>query len=482
MTFPTTSPGRYDKQQAKVRRSLPSCRGAHIHTTSIKHLFFQACRDGYQRLLFQSSRPSRLLLSRCPSSVSNSMYHSMSHLQRAPRRTHSIPCLLCHTILGKSTLPATSRPLWPRGRRFLMQQQHFRLTFLSLLALGCILLLSMLRPRITFPAIMLCKCMLSILRYDSSHCDSLLPLYLTLAFPPSLSLAVSLVCSFAPSLVTPTPKKHSCSCKGKSLGLLCKNFIQTYNTSQVAISIDDAARALGVERRRIYDIINIFESLDIVARKCKNTYNWLGISNLPQVFGRLQEEAFKEFAQDAVDHGLVQTSAEKIPDRVPPQKKSLGRLSQQFLQLFLAGHPVMALTDASDKILGESTVEDLAAVRVYICIGHAHCCLDISLSHILSLDFHRNKPTDAKANPSSGNSWFESQGSSSLRHCQRFCVPGRLPSVETFVILFPFGHSLSRNHLVFWIRIWTHCKTRVFFAQGQADLSVDLLQIHPRNS
>ena len=280
LTFPTTSPGRYDKQQAKVRRSLPSCRGAHIHTTSIKHLFFQACRDGYQRLLFQSSRPSRLLLSRCPSSVSNSMYHSMSHLQRAPRRTHSIPCLLCHTILGKSTLPATSRPLWPRGRRFLMQQQHFRLTFLSLLALGCILLLSMLRPRITFPAIMLCKCMLSILRYDSSHCDSLLPLYLTLAFPPSLSLAVSLVCSFAPSLVTPTPKKHSCSCKGKSLGLLCKNFIQTYNTRQVVISINDAAWALGVERRRIYDMINIFESLDIVARKCQDTYNWLGISNL----------------------------------------------------------------------------------------------------------------------------------------------------------------------------------------------------------
>jgi transcription factor E2F7/8 len=168
--------------------------------------------------------------------------------------------------------------------------------------------------------------------------------------------------SFPPSMVTPTPKKHSYSRKNKSLGLLCENFIQTYNTSQAAISIDDAARALGVERRRIYDVINIFESLDIVSRKCKNTYNWLGIANLNNMFGKLQQEAFSEFPQDAIDHGLLYLSPEEMPDRVPAQKKSLGRLSQQFLQLFLVGHPVMALTDASDKILGSSSFEELAAL------------------------------------------------------------------------------------------------------------------------
>jgi transcription factor E2F7/8 len=162
--------------------------------------------------------------------------------------------------------------------------------------------------------------------------------------------------------VTPTPKKHSYSRKNKSLGLLCENFIQTYNTSHVAVSIDDAAMALGVERRRIYDIINIFESLDIVSRKCKNTYNWLGIADLNKMFGKLQQDAFSEFPQDAVDHGLLFLSPEEMPDRVPPQKKSLGRLSQQFLQLFLVGHPVMALTDASDKILGASSFEELAAL------------------------------------------------------------------------------------------------------------------------
>ena len=254
-------------------------------------------------------------------------------------------------------------------------------------------------------------------------------------------------------MVTPTPKKHSYSRKNKSLGLLCENFIQTYNTSHVSISIDDAARALGVERRRIYDIINIFESLDIVARKCKNTYNWLGISDLPQVFGRLQEEAFKEFAQDAVDHGILQISPEKIPDRVPPQKKSLGRLSQQFLQLFLVGHSVMALTDASDKILGESSMEDLAAVRVYSRIGLGSACLDISLCLTFCVfpAFQGDKPFNTKANPCGSHSRFENQDSSSLRHCQRVCVPGRLPSLQTFVMLFCcVCHSLTRYITLFF--------------------------------
>lgn len=41
------------------------------------------------------------------------------------------------------------------------------------------------------------------------------------------------------------------------------------------------------------------------------------------------------------------------------KEKSLGRLSQKFIQLFLIGHETVALTDASDKILGETPMPEL---------------------------------------------------------------------------------------------------------------------------
>jgi hypothetical protein len=37
---------------------------------------------------------------------------------------------------------------------------------------------------------------------------------------------------------------------------------------------------IGVERRRIYDIVNILEAVDIVSRKGKNEYVWHGLTRL----------------------------------------------------------------------------------------------------------------------------------------------------------------------------------------------------------
>jgi hypothetical protein len=166
-------------------------------------------------------------------------------------------------------------------------------------------------------------------------------------------------------LVTPTPSKRTqmdYSRKTKSLGLLCENFI-TRDWQDGILSIDEAAKELQVERRRIYDIVNILESLQVVTKLHKNTYQWKGLLGLEPMMSILQEEALVDFADLAHQFGLLSE-----PSRVSPTttteadagKKSLGKLSRQFLQLFLVGYPQLSLHEASDLILGVSTVEDLS--------------------------------------------------------------------------------------------------------------------------
>lgn len=69
--------------------------------------------------------------------------------------------------------------------------------------------------------------------------------------------------------------------KEKSLEELSRRFLELYvHQSESLLELDKITIKLGVERRRIYDIINILESLKVVIRTGKNLYKWNGLQRV----------------------------------------------------------------------------------------------------------------------------------------------------------------------------------------------------------
>uniref|UniRef100_A0ACD6AJH5 Uncharacterized protein n=1 Tax=Avena sativa TaxID=4498 RepID=A0ACD6AJH5_AVESA len=109
-------------------------------------------------------------------------------------------------------------------------------------------------------------------------------------------------------------RHHAYSRKQKSLGLLCSNFVALYDRDDVdTVGLDAAARRLGVERRRIYDIVNVLESVGILVRRAKNRYTWIGFEGVPTALKELKERALREIS-GLVSPSLEEPSAANVSD------------------------------------------------------------------------------------------------------------------------------------------------------------------------
>ncbi|XP_010159391.1 PREDICTED: transcription factor E2F7 [Eurypyga helias] len=180
-------------------------------------------------------------------------------------------------------------------------------------------------------------------------------------------------------------EKQRPSRKQKSLGLLCQKFLARYpsyplSTEKTTISLDEVASILGVERRRIYDIVNVLESLQLVSRVAKNQYCWHGRHNLGQTLKTLQEAGelqygelmtffqhkeqdleyrFVERKKDSQDRLLLDFSEPDCTSASANSRKdkSLRIMSQKFVMLFLVSKTKIVTLDVAAKILIEETQE-----------------------------------------------------------------------------------------------------------------------------
>ncbi|KAG8524251.1 Transcription factor E2F8 [Galemys pyrenaicus] len=197
-------------------------------------------------------------------------------------------------------------------------------------------------------------------------------------------------------------EKSQPSRKEKSLGLLCHKFLARYPkypnpAVNNDICLDEVAEELNVERRRIYDIVNVLESLHMVSRLAKNRYTWHGRHNLNKTLGTLksvgEENKYaeqimmikkKDYEQEfdfsksyALDDHVIKSNPgpNGHPDmcfvELPGMEfraasvnsrkdKSLRVMSQKFVMLFLVSTPqIVSLEIAAKILIGEDHVEDL---------------------------------------------------------------------------------------------------------------------------
>ncbi|XP_030056582.1 transcription factor E2F8 isoform X2 [Microcaecilia unicolor] len=193
-------------------------------------------------------------------------------------------------------------------------------------------------------------------------------------------------------------EKTQPSRKEKSLGLLCHKFLARYpNYPNPAVNneicLDEVAEELNVERRRIYDIVNVLESLHMVSRLAKNRYTWHGRHNLSQTFGTLKRAGEENrYAEQINEIKKREKEQELDSDREKSQEitsdpsvieghmcfvelpgmefraasvnsrkdKSLRVMSQKFVMLFLVSKPQIVSLEVAAKILiGEDNIEDL---------------------------------------------------------------------------------------------------------------------------
>ncbi|NXD88686.1 E2F2 factor, partial [Halcyon senegalensis] len=143
-----------------------------------------------------------------------------------------------------------------------------------------------------------------------------------------------------------------------SLGLLTKKFIRLLNESpDGVVDLNRAAEVLEVQKRRIYDITNVLEGIQLIRKKSKNNIQWMQVMLLT----RASVEGtgiFEDVAVTARQQALRGELAE-----LGRMERTLDQLLQDCaLQLSCATHSPSFSYTLSPSTLAYVTYQDLRAI------------------------------------------------------------------------------------------------------------------------
>ncbi|XP_042194721.1 transcription factor E2F2 isoform X2 [Callorhinchus milii] len=105
-----------------------------------------------------------------------------------------------------------------------------------------------------------------------------------------------------------------------SLGLLTKKFVQLLSESPDGVlDLNRAAEVLEVQKRRIYDITNVLEGIQLIRKKSKNNIQWMGRSLFedPAAVVRqhaLRQELLEVMRRETSLDDLIQTCSAQLKE------------------------------------------------------------------------------------------------------------------------------------------------------------------------
>ena len=158
---------------------------------------------------------------------------------------------------------------------------------------------------------------------------------------------------------------------GGAAGGECADAATAPPSSPPIMKLDDLAADCGVPRRRLYDILNVLEAVDVASRVGKLAYVWRGESNLPSLLDTLAADQISGAPVDESGRrggGAAGRAARAAASDSSsgsgsggggaggggggPAPQSLWALSKKFVRLLLTSEGPLALPVAAEALVG----------------------------------------------------------------------------------------------------------------------------------